>query len=95
MNALAVLHLSVGENNSGLREYYISNYKLPVIDCFTDLLVTFNSKFNFSAHIDKISHRASLRSKLILKCFSTRNVDILKRAFCTFVRPLLEYASVV
>ena len=83
----AVLHLSVGVNHSGLREYFISDYRLPVIDCFTDLGVTFNSKFNFSSHIDKISHRASLRAKLILKCFSTRNVDILKCAFCTFVRP--------
>ena len=91
----AVLHLSVGVNHSGLREYFISDYRLPVIDCFTDLGVTFNNKFNFSSHIDKISHRASLRAKLILRCFSTRNVDILKRAFCTFVRPLLEYASIV
>ena len=58
----AVLHLSVGVNHSGLSEYFISNYRLLVIDCFTDLGVTLNSKFNFSTHIYKISHRASLRS---------------------------------
>jgi hypothetical protein len=30
-----------------------------------------------------------------LKCFSTRDSILLKHAFCTFVRPLLEYCAVI
>jgi len=36
-----------------------------------------------------------LRAKLILKCFQTRDASILMKAFVTFVRPILEYASFV
>ena len=40
-------------------------------------------------------HKASLRSRLILKCFRSRDRSLLVKAFCTYVRPLLEYCSVV
>ena len=39
--------------------------------------------------------KASLRAKLILKCFQTHDASILMKAFVTFVRPTLEYPSVV
>jgi len=39
--------------------------------------------------------KASLCAKLILKCFhyQSRNPKLLTKAFCVFVRPILEYAS--
>jgi len=39
--------------------------------------------------------KASLRAKLILKCFQSRDPKLLTKAFCVFVRPTLEYASVI
>jgi len=39
--------------------------------------------------------KSSFRSKLILNCFQSRNPILLAKAFCTFVRPTLEYCSVV
>jgi len=33
------------------------------------------------------------REALILKCFHTRDQQTLKLAFCTYVRPLLEFAN--
>ena len=33
------------------------------------------------------------REALILKCFHTRDQQMLKLAFCTYVRPLLEFAN--
>ena len=38
---------------------------------------------------------ASQRSNLILRTFVTRDIATLKSAFVTYVRPLLEYNSVV
>ena len=62
----------------------------------TDLGVTYdNKKLKFGLHIDKIYSKAALRAKLILKCFQTRSSSVLLKAYCTFVRPLLEYASVI
>jgi len=41
--------------------------------------------------IDKIVARASLRSKLILNCFQSRDPQLLMKAFCTLVRPGVLY----
>ena len=46
-------------------------------------------------HINEILAEASCRSKLILKCFSSRDSVLSTRAFCTFVRPLLEFSSII
>jgi ribonuclease P/MRP protein subunit RPP40 len=50
---------------------------------------------SFSPHLSKIVVKASqLRAKLISKCFRSRDSQLLMRAFCIFVRPLLEFSSV-
>ena len=76
-------------------DYFVSECKLPVITVVTDLGVTYDDCFKFSAHVDQISCRAALRAKLVLNCFSSRRADILRKAFCAFVRPVLKYASVI
>jgi len=75
--------------------YHFNDVILPNIDSVTDLGVTSDSKHGYISHIDKIVSKASLRSKLILNCFQSRNPILLAKAFCTFVRPTLEYCSVV
>ena len=49
---------------------------------------------NFSSHIHHIVTRASARANLIHKCFLSKDISTLTRAFIVYVRPL-EYASVV
>ena len=44
--------------------------------------------------VDRIVLKAHQRSNIIHRCFVSRNVDLLVRAFITYVRPLLEYNSV-
>ena len=63
--------------------YHINDVILLHVDSVTDLGVTFDSKLGYVSHIGKIISKASLRSKLLAK------------AFCTYVRPTLEYCSVV
>jgi ribonuclease P/MRP protein subunit RPP40 len=75
--------------------YHIGSASLPVITNCTDLGVLYNSCLSLTPHINKIVAKTSGRSKLILKCFSSRDSVLFTRAFCTFVRPLLEFYSII
>ena len=74
--------------------YHIDNVALPVVNFVTDLGVTYDNKLKFRPHIDRIVSKAALRAKLILKCFQSRDPGLLARAFCTFVRPILELSLI-
>jgi len=75
--------------------YDVHSINLPTVDASTDLGVTYDKHFSFSAHIDKVVTKAAQCAKLILNCFSTRDPVVLMRAFNTYVRPILEYTTVV
>jgi len=75
--------------------YSISNDILPHSLSTLDLGVLIDSKLKFSLHCDKVYKSASCRSALILRCFKSRNKELLTKAFVTYVRPLLEYATEV
>jgi len=57
-----------------------------------DLGVIVDSKL-FDKHISLIVRKAQPQAGLILKCFCSRDRDLLMKAFCTYVRPLLEYST--
>ena len=46
-------------------------------------------------HISEIVSKAHRRANSILRCFATRDNDLFVRAFMVYVRPILEYNSVV
>ncbi|ESO10455.1 hypothetical protein HELRODRAFT_91792, partial [Helobdella robusta] len=60
-----------------------------------DLGVIVDNKFNFNLHINDITHMASFCARSLIRCFISRNKDLLMKAFCTYVRPLVEYCSPV
>ena len=93
----SVMHIKNNAQCSGcnLMEYYIGNSKLPVVDSITDLGITYSNRLKFSSHVDNIVSKASLRAKLILRCFQSRDPALLTKAFCVFIRPILEFSSVV
>jgi len=58
--------------------------------------ITVDSNLNCNLHISQIIHKAMYqRANLILKCFQSRDGTLLLRAYCTYVRPLLEYCTPV
>ena len=75
--------------------YKVGIYTLPIVSQFTDLGVSYDDHLNFLPHISKIVKKAAGRAKCILKCFASRDKLLLTRAFCTFVRPLLEFSSII
>jgi len=75
--------------------YHVDNFVLPSVDCVNDLNVSHDLNFSFRPRINNIINivaKASLRAKLILKCFRSA---VHLRPFCTFVRPVLEFSSVI
>ena len=66
-----------------------------MVSSVTDLGVSYDSHLSFRPHINKIVSKASQRAKLILKCFVSRDPTILSKAFCVFVRSILEFSSVI
>ena len=95
-NVLHICPASVNASKSCCsHNYFIGQTTLPSVNSCTDLGVSYNNRLRFTPHIDLMVARASLRAKLILRCFQTRDCKLLAKAFIVFVRPLLEYCSVI
>ena len=77
------------------REYSINGQTLQQVDRVRDLEIMLDPSLKFASHIDTITHRAAAVSWTIRASFSSRDQDVLKLAFCTYVRPILEYCSPV
>ena len=75
------------------RLYTIDSNILPQVTSYSDLGVLIDDKLSFSGHILSVAKKAYRQSALITRCFLSKNISLLKRAFITYVRPLLEYAS--
>jgi ribonuclease P/MRP protein subunit RPP40 len=78
--------------------YQIGSVQLPVIENCTDLGVSLRCKLIDLVRTSTrllLKRQQNCRAKLILKCFSSRDPLLLMRAFCTFVRPLLEFSSII
>lgn len=86
----AVLHL--GRNNLQY-DYALEGETLPSVQEIRDLGVIMDSRLGFSSHFANISAKAHQRAGLILRCFKSRDPQLLFRAFTVYVRPLLEYCS--
>ena len=61
----------------------------------SDLGVIVDHELTFSAHINRLVHKAITRSKLIKKCFASRDINNLVKAFLVYVLPIVEYCSQV
>jgi len=87
-----VLHL--GKNNIN-PPYFLNGCQIGASQDVTDLGVDIDSCLKYNLHINKIIGKAYCRVGVVFKCFATRSVRVLRQAFITYVRPILEYASSV
>ena len=86
--------LHIGARN--LRhEYTINSSLLPSVTSYNDLGVLIDCNLRFIDHYACIVAKAHQRAALILRCFKSRDSNILFRAFIVYVRPLLENCSPV
>jgi hypothetical protein len=75
--------------------YNVGAYSLPIVYNCTDLGIYYDNNLCYKTHVSLVVKKAACRAKCILKCFISRDKLLLTRAFCTFVRPLLEFSSII
>ena len=78
-----------------VEQFHIKDVPLPIVTSCRDLGITVSSNLSFSEHIKNIVAKAHQRANMIHRCFVSRNVNLLVRAFTVYVRPLLEHNSVL
>ena len=87
-----ILHL--GKTNYH-HPYFINGCQLSQAQVVTDLGVDIDNYLTYNAHVNKIVGKAYSRIGLLFKDFASRDAQILKQAYITYIRPVLEYASSV
>ena len=75
------------------RLYTIDGFTIPQTSSCSDLGVIVDDKLSFSAHVLSTTKKAYKQSIIMSRCFLSKNPYLLTRAFSTYVRPILEYAS--
>src|SRR5664279_51238 len=74
---------------------YLDNNIIKRVNEYRDLGVIIDNALKFKSHINSVVAKANSRACLIHKCFVSRDIPTLVRAFKTYVRPCLEYASCI
>ena len=74
---------------------YLNNCKLSVLSQTRDLGITVCNSLSPTAHVMDIVSKAHRRAALILRAFTSQNIELLMRAYVVYVRPLLEHNTVI
>ena len=88
------IYLQIGYCDNTIA-YTVGSHTLQPCTSTTDLGIAVQSNLKPGLHCTNIATKANARAKLILKSFLSHDASTLTRAFITFVRPLLEYATPV
>jgi hypothetical protein len=89
--------ISLGNKRSLLcsRSYFINGILLPSSTRVVDLGVTISNDLSFHTHINNIVAKAHQRISTFFRGFVSRNLLLVRKAFITYIRPLLEYNSII
>lgn len=75
--------------------FLINNQPIGNKPLIKDLGIFISCDLRWSDHVSYICRNASFSSYQIIKCFKTKNINILIKLYKTYVRPKLEYNSSV
>ena len=87
-------HLCISRNPSNL-VFSIDGYTIDTSTQIVDLGVMVSSNLKWSPQISQMKAKAFIRCFQIFNSFSTKNLWVLKKAYLTYVRPLIEYNSIL
>ena len=73
----------------------INNNPIPQADSVRDLGITVTSDLKWASYISKITSKANILSYNIIRSFSSSNIIVYTNLFKTYIRPILEYNTVV
>lgn len=78
-----------------IHQYSLNSAVLPLCTNIKDLGVTFDNKMSFNVHITNITTKAYKMLGFIQRTSTDLSVLTFRNLYCSFVRSLLEYCSVV
>ena len=87
--------MNIGHLCLPVRDFKIKDCMLSTVTSCRDLGVIVSNNLKPSTHIGQMVAKAHQRAGAILRCFVSRDVKLLVKAFTVYVRPLVEYNSVV
>ena len=86
---------TVGTTRGNNSIYTTNNKRLNNVDSIADLGVEIDSNLSYQAHIANIVSKATQRVGVLFRGFVTRDIKFMRKAFVSYIRPILEYNSVV
>jgi len=75
--------------------YVINGAILSVSTSINDLGICIDNKLSYNSHISNIVVKAMQRVGLLFRSFLCRDLLFLRKAYITYIRPLLEYNSII
>jgi len=76
-------------------DYVIDGYKLQWSNCTRDLGVHMDIDLKFTEHISTIVHIGLSRAAFVSKSYPANDPEVLVKASCTYVRPILKCCTPV
>lgn len=93
LNKCHVLSINTkSKSNIGSR-YSLNGFPLSNVTIASDLGVSVDSNLSFKHHISTVITKALQRSGVFFRGFASRSLDIVRKTFITYIRPILEYNS--
>ena len=87
--------LKIGCGTAVDADFILSGNVLPTVTHCRDLRVTIVSDLSSTQYISEIVSKAHHRANCIVRSFSSGDIHLLVRAFIVYVRPIVEYNSVI
>ena len=75
--------------------YIINATKLLAPDYVIDLGITLSKNFIFHEHVNRMLADCYRKLFILKNCFLVINEDILRKLYVAYLRPSLEYGSVI
>ena len=90
-----VLNLTNTISSTTVTTYSVDDAVLSHSSIVSDLGILTDGRLLFKDHINSIVTKSSQRSGAIFRGFLSRNPSLMRKAFITYVRPILEYNSCI
>ena len=97
INILKCYFMSIHRHNPSFkpRKYYINNVEIICTDSVSDLGILMHNDLNFAPHISNIITKASQRCSAFFRGFISRDLNIVRKVFTVYIRPVLEYNTCI
>ena len=92
LNIFKCIFLHLGRGNFA---HLINGIQLPSEDTVSDFGITISRDLTYREHIEKILIKCHKCLLIIKNSFNYKNLDINKLLFTTYMRPILEYESLL